>query len=118
MGPTALKSVLVYLRNRNGESDSLWLSQQGKPLQREGVQGILERLLRYAEVKAPGKLCHAFRHTFAVNFLEAGGDSLELQELLGHTSLTMVNRYCQQGRAERANRRLRELSPVERMLKG
>jgi len=37
---------------------------------------------------------HTCRHTFALNFIRAGGQSFQLQVLLGHSDLTMTRRYC------------------------
>lgn len=36
---------------------------------------------------------HTFRHTFAKNWVVEGGDSLMLQRILGHSSLTMTENY-------------------------
>jgi integrase/recombinase XerD len=38
---------------------------------------------------------HTFRHTFAKNFLTAGGDIVALQRILGHSSMEMVRKYVQ-----------------------
>ncbi|MBX6396375.1 MAG: site-specific integrase [Alicyclobacillaceae bacterium] len=38
---------------------------------------------------------HTFRHTFAKNFLTAGGDIIALQRILGHSSMDMVRKYVQ-----------------------
>jgi site-specific recombinase XerD len=41
----------------------------------------------------PDGAFHAFRRTFATNFVRSGGSPLVLQRLLGHTSLQQTNTY-------------------------
>ncbi|MEW6772272.1 MAG: tyrosine-type recombinase/integrase [Bacillota bacterium] len=41
-----------------------------------------------------GQLSHVLRHTFASHFMQAGGNILTLQRILGHQSLQMTMRYA------------------------
>ncbi len=40
-----------------------------------------------------GQNTHVFRHTFASRFMEAGGNILVLQKILGHSDIKMTMRY-------------------------
>lgn len=54
------------------------------------------------KVKAhDGVGCHSFRHTGASDILEAGADIRDLQELLGHVSITSTQVYLRRARMER-----------------
>ncbi|MCP4707648.1 MAG: tyrosine-type recombinase/integrase [Planctomycetes bacterium] len=50
----------------------------------------------------PYRAPHCFRHTFACNYLKAGGSPLDLMYILGHSTLAMVNHYSQWLASDRA----------------
>jgi len=59
------------------------------------TRGSVLQLLQYIGEKADVPNCHPhrLRHTFAVEFLKNGGDVITLQELLGHSDLSMTRKY-------------------------
>ncbi|MCC6454759.1 MAG: tyrosine-type recombinase/integrase [Caldilineaceae bacterium] len=63
----------------------------GGHLRRDTLKHLLTRLGKRAGVERVHP--HRFRHTFAVTFLRNGGNAIMLQELLGHTDLSMVRNY-------------------------
>lgn len=73
--------------------DPLLLSSRGhkRPLSTDACYHLISRLGERCGI--PDCYPHRFRHTFAINFLRNGGKTLELQQMLGHTSLAMVKRY-------------------------
>ena len=73
--------------------DYLFINNNGRQLDRRVLGRSLEALGKRAGVASVHP--HLLRHTFAVNYLRAGGDIFTLQMILGHEELDMVRRYSQ-----------------------
>jgi site-specific recombinase XerD len=69
----------------------LFITKDGKPLNRFGLLNMIERYSASANIY-PGHP-HRFRHTFSIQFLRNGGNIYTLQRILGHSTLDMVKKY-------------------------
>lgn len=70
----------------------LIVGEQGKPLGRSTIQGIVGEELRDANVQGK-KSPHVLRHTFATHLLNKDADMRDIQELMGHSSLRTTQCY-------------------------
>jgi integrase/recombinase XerD len=68
---------------------------EGHVLGRRDVLRDVKRLCRKQGFEPPERTLHAFRHTFAINYLRRGGSVFHLQKILGHSSLEMTRRYVE-----------------------
>ncbi|MGK5681525.1 tyrosine-type recombinase/integrase [Actinoplanes sp. URMC 104] len=102
---------------RVSPGDALMVDRRGAPLQRGGLQYLVQSCYRRAGVndRVPrGAQLHALRHTFATRLAEDGANASEIMRLLGHASLATSQNYIevtaeQQRAAVRANRTNRAL---------
>jgi len=79
--------------NRSPE-DLLFASRTHTVWGRRNVLRDLKLLCRELGFAPPDRTLHAFRHTFAVNYLRRGGSVFHLQKVLGHSTLEMTRRYA------------------------
>ncbi len=70
---------------------NLFLTTDGKPITGNTLKLLFTRLAKSSGIKRLH--AHLCRHTFAINYLLNGGDIFSLREILGHTTLEMVNHY-------------------------
>ncbi len=67
---------------------------KGKRLGTRGVRSQVDRYLRQAGLKQPGRSCHSLRHSMAVWLLDAGVPTEAIADLLGHSSIAITAVYA------------------------
>lgn len=83
-----------YLQIRGGESeDYLFCNEYGQKASDRTYQQLVRRYNIKHNVNKTS--CHLFRHTFAKQWILAGGDMFRLQKILGHSDLTVTKEYVQ-----------------------
>lgn len=83
-----------YLLVRGGEGDDyLFCNEYGLKASDRTYQQLVRRYNIKRNVNKTS--CHLFRHTFAKNWILAGGDMFRLQKILGHSDLTVTKEYVQ-----------------------
>lgn len=103
--PIVTKTLDAYIEARpfsNRPEAPLFLGKQGKRLNQGVAQKALRdlrALLGLPETATP----HALRHSFATHLLAEGANLREIQELLGHASLSTTQRYTEVETSELLN---------------
>lgn len=89
-----------YIKSRSRQSpidDSLWINRGGSILKMRAYQTALSKVGQ--KVKTHARVsAHTLRHSFALSYVESGGDPYSLQRILGHASQSMTAKYVNMGR--------------------
>lgn len=96
------------------DATHLFPSRFGTPLLPTTISHIIAKLGKKANIKGVRLSAHTFRHTFAKQYILAGGDAFSLQQILGHTTLEMVRNYVNLYSDEVRKQHLR-FSPGDRL---
>jgi integrase/recombinase XerD len=90
------------LLQRDPGERTFFLNNLGHPLTRQGLWFLVQHYAEGAGLD-PKVTPHTLRHTFATHLLEGGAELREVQQLLGHASITTTQIYT-----EVSSRRKRE----------
>lgn len=95
-----MKLIIKYKRIRNNcfenkaTDDYLILNHSGRQLTGSGVELIVKRIAKKANVRSEIRASpHTFRHTSAQMMLKNGNDIFEVSRLLGHSDIRITETY-------------------------
>jgi integrase/recombinase XerD len=111
-GERTEQSLRDYIeRFRGDEGGQLFRTAKGEPFAGpHTLNVILQRIAERMELRKVHP--HRFRHTFATWAIRASAREIDVQSLLGHSSLAMVQRYARTYSSEQAVAAHASFSPV------
>jgi integrase/recombinase XerC len=94
IGSKAVEALKAYLEERgdSDEEEPLFLNAREGRLTARSVERLVKKFTRCSGIFRKVSP-HSLRHTFATHLLDAGADIREIQEMLGHASLSTTQRY-------------------------
>lgn len=98
VGRAALEAIQRYINEDRPkydrhQSDILFLSRTGKPLERVALWMLVEKYARKSGLLQKGISPHVLRHCFATHLIGGGADLRIVQELLGHSDISTTQIY-------------------------
>lgn len=87
------KMLKGYIRENNIENGSIFVSRNGKPLDRSYIWKMLKTLCETAGVSKDKVYPHSFRHLFARTYYSLQKDIVRLADILGHSSVNTTRLY-------------------------
>jgi len=94
------------IRHSEASSPMWWLGSKG-PLTASGVNQLLKRRAQGAGIESLH--AHMFRHSFAHQWLSAGGNEGDLQRIAGWSSPQMLQRYGRSAADQRARENYKKI---------
>jgi len=95
VGKKAITSLLAYLEKREAlkpKTDKIFVNNRGTPISERSIGRIVKKLAQTASL-SKNISPHALRHSFATHLLGSGADLRAIQDMLGHSSLSVTQKY-------------------------
>lgn len=87
------KMLSRYIKEQNIKSGSVFVSKNGRPLDRSNIWKMLKGLCEAAGVSKDKVFPHNFRHLFARTYYSIQKDIVRLADILGHSSVNTTRIY-------------------------
>lgn len=111
--PVQLRSLLrEYIKKSGLKAGSVFVSKNGKPLNRKNIWRDMKKLCEKANVSPDKVFPHNLRHLFARIFYSLERDVVRLADLLGHSSINTTRIYT----IETGSQNISRLNRVEMRL--
>ena len=94
VGSKAIEALSAYLKERGAVDGKapLFVNSRGGRFTARSVERVVKKYAKRSGIFR--KISpHSLRHTFATHLLDSGADIREIQEMLGHASLSTTQRY-------------------------
>jgi integrase/recombinase XerD len=89
------KALFRFIKDFGRKADALlFATRKETRVGRRNVLRAVKSLCKRLGFDPPARTLHAFRHTFALNYLRRGGSVFHLQKVLGHSTLEMTRKYA------------------------
>lgn len=103
--PVLLQKILQkYMKKNKIRSGSIFVSRNGRPLDRSNIWKEMKALCGKAHVCATKVFPHNLRHLFARTFYAVERDIVRLADLLGHSSINTTRIYTMETGEQHLNR--------------
>ena len=89
-----------YIKSRNIKSGAVFVSKNGRPLDRSNIWKMLKDLCKFAGVSKDKVFPHNFRHLFARTFYSLQKDIVRLADILGHSNIETTRIYTMESGTE------------------
>lgn len=94
------KMLKKYIKSQNIKSGSVFVTKNGKPLDRHTIWKMMKNLCEIAGVSREKVFPHNFRHLFARTFYALQKDIVRLADILGHSSVETTRIYTMESGTE------------------